>query len=148
LHQLQASLGLKDDSEGTYEDITNALKAQGFDEKKDKHTWDVVKEACVCCVDVSRKFCRYPAGRTWSMGTEYNIAWMLLHHAEEAMIEAADFDTLIREAKHDFMAIQGSHALLPPLARRRTWLSRVFRIKLTSTRLSCKVARRWNRQNE
>jgi len=108
LHQLQASLGLKDDCEGTAEDITSAMRAKGFDEKKDKHTWDVVKEAGVCCMDVSQKFCRYPAGRTWSMGTEYNIAWMLLHHAEEAMLEAADFDELMREAKHDFMAIQGS----------------------------------------
>ncbi len=108
LHQLQAMLGLSDDSEGNAEDIRCAMKAKGYDEKKDRHTWDVVEEACACCVDIERKFSAYPSGRTWSMGTEYNIVWALLHHAEEALIEAADFDSLLRTAKHDFMAIQGS----------------------------------------
>jgi hypothetical protein len=33
---------------------------------------------------------------------------VLLHHAEEALIEVQDVETVVREAQHDFLAIEGS----------------------------------------
>jgi hypothetical protein len=108
LHQLQVSLGLKSDVDVTSEEFNAIMKAAGFDKESDRHTWSVMQEAYVCYMDISRKLNSFPSGLIWSEGTGYNIAWALLHHAEEAMIEVTDIDTAIREAKHDFLAIQGS----------------------------------------
>ena len=108
LHQLQASLGLKGDVDGTSEEFNTIMKAAGFDKESDRHAWSVMQEAYVCCMDISRKLKSFPTGLIWSAGMGYNIAWALLHHAEEAMIEVTDIDTAIRGAKHDFLAIQGS----------------------------------------
>ena len=108
LHQLQASLGLKEDVDVTSEEFNTIMKASGFDKESDRHTWSVMREAYVCCMDISRRFKSFSTGLLWSAGTGYNIAWALLHHAEEAMIEVTDIDTAIRGAIHDFMAIQGS----------------------------------------
>jgi hypothetical protein len=108
LHQLQMSLGLKCDVDVTSEEFNAIMKAAGFDKDSDRHKWSVMQEAYVCCMDISRKLKSFPTGLIWSAGTGYNIAWALLHHAEEAMIEVTDIDTAIRGAKHDFLAIQGS----------------------------------------
>src|SRR6266567_3393950 len=108
LHQLQVSLGLGDDVDVTSEEFNAIMKAAGFDKESDRHTRSVMQEAYVCCMDTSRKLKSYPTGLIWSAGMGYNIAWALLHHAEEAMIEVTDIDTAIRGAKHDFLAIQGS----------------------------------------
>ena len=105
LHQLQASLGWKGDVDVTSEEFNTIMKASGFDKESDRHTWSVMQEAYVCCMDISRRFKSFPTGLLWSAGTGYNIAWALLHHAEEAMIEVTDIDTAIRGAIHDFMAI-------------------------------------------
>ncbi len=110
LHQLKASLGLKDYANGAYEeinDITTVMRNAGFDEQ-DKHQRDVLKEAYACCIDVSRKLYKFPTGMRWIIGSGYNSAWTLLHHAEEAMIEVADIEAAVRGAKHDFLAIQNS----------------------------------------
>jgi hypothetical protein len=110
LHQLQASLGMKDYADGAYEEIneiTPIVKDAGFN-VQNKHQRDVLKEAYVSCIDVSRKLYKFPAGIRWIIGTGYNSAWTLVHHAEEAMIEVADVEEAVREAKHDFLAIQGS----------------------------------------
>ncbi len=108
LHQLQASLGWKGDVDITSEEFNSIMKASGFDKESDRHTWNVVQEAYVCCMDICRRLKSFPTGLVWSEGTRYNSAWTLLHHAEEAMIEVTDIDTAIRGAKHDFLAIQGS----------------------------------------
>ncbi len=108
LHQLQASLGWKGDVDITSEEFNSIMKASGFDKESDRHTWNVVQEAYVCCMDICRRLKSFPTGLVWSEGTGYNSAWTLLHHAEEAMIEVTDIDTAIRGAKHDFLAIQGS----------------------------------------
>ena len=108
LHQLQASLGLKEDVDVTSEEFNTIMKASGFDKESDRHTWSVMQEAYVCCMDISRRFKSFSTGLIWSAGMGYNIAWALLHHAEEAMIEVTDIDTAIRGAIHDFLAIQGS----------------------------------------
>ncbi len=108
LHQLQASLGLKNDVDVPSEEFNSIMKAAGFDRESDRHTWSVVQEAYVCHMDICRKLKSFPAGLVWSTGTGYNSAWTLLHHAEEAMIEVTDVDTALRGAKHDFLAIQGS----------------------------------------
>ena len=110
LHQLKASLGMKDYADGAYEEINSietAMEHAGFKDKN-QHQWDVVKEAYACCIDISRKLYKFSAGTTWIIGTGYNSAWTLLHHAEEAMYEVADVETLVRGAKHDFLAIEGS----------------------------------------
>jgi hypothetical protein len=110
LHQLKARLGMKDYADDEYEEInelTTVMKDAGFD-IQNKHQWDVLKEAYASCIDVSRKLCKSPAGIRWVIGAGYNSAWTLLHHAEEAMIEVADIEEAVREAKHDFLAIQGS----------------------------------------
>ena len=110
LHQLKASLGMKDYADGAYEEINSietAMEHAGFKDKN-QHQWDVVKEAYACCIDISRKLDKFSAGTTWIIGTGYNSAWTLLHHAEEAMNEVADVETLVRGAKHDFLAIEGS----------------------------------------
>src|SRR5206468_3263485 len=108
LHQLQASLGLKDDVDVPSEEFNTIMKAAGFDRESDRHTWSVVQEAYVCHMDICRRLKSFPAGLVWNTGTGYNSAWTLLHHAEEAMIEVTDVDTALRGAKHDFLAIQGS----------------------------------------
>ena len=108
LHQLQVSLGLKDGVDVTSEEFNTIMKASGFDKESDRHTWSVMQEAYVCYMDISRRLKSFSTGLLWSAGTGYNIAWALLHHAEEAMIEVTDIDTAIRGAKHDFLAIQGS----------------------------------------
>jgi hypothetical protein len=108
LRQLQISLGLKDDVDITPEEFDTIMKAAGFDKESDRHKRSVLQEAYVCCTDISRKLKAHPAGLIWSAGTGYNIAWALLHHAEEAMIEVTDIDTVLRGAEHDFLAIQGS----------------------------------------
>ncbi len=110
LHQLKASLSMKDYADGAYEeieDITTVMKDAGFDEQN-KHQRDVLKEAYACCIEVSRKLYKFPAGIRWIIGSGYNSAWTLLHHTEEAMIEVADVETAVRGAKHDFLAIQDS----------------------------------------
>lgn len=110
LHQLKVSLGLKDYADGTYEeinDIDKVMEQAGFN-KNNKHQWGVVKEAYACCIDISRRLYKFSVGLPWIIGTEYNSVWTLLHHAEEVMIEVADPETLVRGAKHDFLAIQGS----------------------------------------
>jgi len=111
LHQLKASLGMKDYADGAYEEVNSietAMEHAGFKDKN-LHQWDVVREAYACCIDISRKLYKFSAGTTWIIGTGYNSAWTLLHHAEEAMYEVADVETLVRGAKHDFLAIEGSH---------------------------------------
>src|SRR5579859_1979461 len=108
LHQLQVSLGLGDDVDVTSEEYNTIMKVSAFDKESDRHKWSVMQEAYVCCKDISRGFKSFSTGLIWSAGTGYNIAWALLHHAEEAMIEVTDIDTVIRGAKHDFLAIQGS----------------------------------------
>jgi hypothetical protein len=110
LHQLKASLGMKDYADGAYEEInelTTVMKDAGFDELN-KHQRDVLKEAYASCIDVSRKLYKSPTGIRWIIGAGYNSAWALLHHAEEAMIEVAEVEEAVREAKHDFLAIQDS----------------------------------------
>lgn len=110
LHQLKFSLGMKDYANGAYEeinDMTTVMKDAGFDEQN-KHQRDVLKEAYACCIDVSRRLYKFPAGIRWITGSGYNSAWTLLHHAEEAMIEVADVEEAVRGAKHDFLAIQDS----------------------------------------
>ena len=81
------------------------IEHTGFDENN-KHQWEVVKEAYACCIDISRKLYTCSVGLPWIIGTGYNSAWTLLHHAEEAMIEVADVETTVRGAKHDFLAIR------------------------------------------
>src|SRR5438034_7811646 len=108
LNQLKLSLGLKNDVDVTSEEFNSIMKAAGFDRESDRHTWSVVQEAYVFCMGISRMLYSSPAGLIWSTGTGYNSAWTLLHHAEEAMIEVTDVDTVLRGAKHDFLAIQGS----------------------------------------
>src|SRR5260370_30496063 len=83
------------------------MEHAGFD-KHNKHKWNLVKEVYACCIDISRKLYKYPAGLPWIIGTGYNSAWTLLHHAEEVMIEVQDVENLVRGAKHDFLAIEGS----------------------------------------
>ena len=110
LHQLKASLGLKDYADGSYEEINSietVMNHAGFNEQN-KHQRDILKEAYACCIDISRKFYKFPAGLPWIMGTGYNDAWSLLHHAEEVMVEVQDVETVVRGAKHDFLAIEGS----------------------------------------
>ncbi len=110
LHQLKASLGLKDYADGSYEEINTIetiMNHAGFNEHN-KHQRDVLKEAYACCIDISRKLYKSPAGLPWIIGTGYNSAWALLHHAEEVMIEVQDVENLVRGAKHDFLAIEGS----------------------------------------
>ena len=110
LHQLKASLGLKDYADGSYEEINSietVMNHAGFNEHN-KHQRDVLKEAYACCIDISRKLYKSPAGLPWIIGTGYNSAWALLHHAEEVMIEVQDVENLVRGAKHDFLAIEGS----------------------------------------
>jgi hypothetical protein len=110
LHQLKASLGLKDYADGSYEEINSietVMNNAGFNEQN-KHQRDVLKEAYACCIDISRKFYKFPAGLPWIMGTGYNDAWSLLHHAEEVMVEVQDVETVVRGAKHDFLSIEGS----------------------------------------
>src|SRR3989440_3295092 len=110
LHQLKAGLGLKDYADGSYEEINTIetiMNHAGFNEHN-KHQRDVLKEAYACCIDISRKLYKSPAGLPWIIGTGYNTAWALLHHAEEVMIEVQDVENLVRGAKHDFLAIEGS----------------------------------------
>ncbi|HEX6110583.1 MAG TPA: hypothetical protein VFZ02_14310, partial [Ktedonobacteraceae bacterium] len=111
LHQLHASIGLNDYDDGSYDEIhllNKVMENAGFDENKHKHRWEVGKEVFACCIDISRKLYKFPAGLLWVIGSGYNCVWMLLHHAEEAMIEVTDVETVIRGAKHDFLSIQGS----------------------------------------
>jgi hypothetical protein len=111
LHQLQASIDLKDYDDGPYPEIhslNTVLENAGFDENKNKHRWEVGKEVFACCIDISCKLYKFPSGLLWAIGSGYNCLWMLLHHAEEAMIELSDVGTVIRGAKHDFLSIQGS----------------------------------------
>ena len=110
LHQMKASLDLKDYADSNYEEINTidtVMEHAGFD-KHNKHKWNLVKEAYACCIDISRKLYKSPVGLTWIIGTGYNSAWTLLHHAEEVMIEVADVVTVVRGAEHDFLAIEGS----------------------------------------
>jgi hypothetical protein len=110
LHQLKASLGMKDCADGAYEEsttIATLMQDAGCD-AGNKYQWNVLKEAYACCMDISRKLYKFPAGLRWIIGTEYNSAWTLLHHAEEVLIEAADVEAAVRGAKHDFLAIQDS----------------------------------------
>jgi hypothetical protein len=110
LHQLKASLGMKDYADGAYEEINSieaVMEHAGF-KKQNQHQWEVAKEAYACCIDISRKLYKFSAGPTWIIGTGYNSVWTLLHHAEEAMFEVTDVETLVRGARHDFLAIEGS----------------------------------------
>jgi len=110
LHQLKESLGLKDYADGSYEEINTietVMNQAGFDEYN-KHQKGVLKDAYACCIDISRQLYELPAGLPWIIGTGYNSVWMLLHHAEEVMIEVQDVENLVRGAKHDFLAIEGS----------------------------------------
>ena len=110
LHQLKASLGLKDYADGSYEEINTietVMSHAGFNGYT-KHQRDVLKEAYACCIDISRKLYKSPAGLPWIIGTGYNSVWALLHHAEEVMVEVQDVESLVRGAKHDFLAIEGS----------------------------------------
>jgi len=104
---------MKDYADGAYEEINSnetVMEHAGFKEKN-QHQWEVVKEAYACCIDISRKLYKFSAGTTWIIGTGYNSVWTLLHHAEEAMYEVADVETLVRGAKHDFLAIEGSQII-------------------------------------
>src|SRR5207237_7148673 len=97
LHQMKASLGLKDYGDGSYEEINSietVMNNAGFNEHN-KHQRDVLKEAYACCIDISRKLYKSPAGLPWIIGTGYNSAWALLHHAEEVMIEVQDVENLV-----------------------------------------------------
>src|SRR6266571_1912898 len=109
LRQLNAYLGLKDcaDSADVISEFEAAMKVAGFDQS-DKHKWNALKEAYTCCIDVGRKLCKGSVGLTWIIGTGYNSAWTLLHHAEEVLIEVTDVETVVRGAKHDFLSIQSS----------------------------------------
>jgi hypothetical protein len=110
LHQLKASLGMKDHADDALEEIntsTTAMLDSGSG-VHDKHTCNVLKEASACCIDISRKLYKFPAGLPWIIGTAYNSAWALLHHAEEVMIEVANVEEAVHGAKHDFLAIQDS----------------------------------------
>jgi len=112
LHQLKASLSLEGFADGDYEGIKSLktiMEHAGFDEKNNKHQWEVVKEAYACCIEISRMLYKFPSGLRWVVGMGYNTAWTILHHGEEAMIEVADIGTVIRGAKHDFLSIQGSY---------------------------------------
>lgn len=109
LHQLKASLGMKDFAKNSYEETTldavdEILKNAGTNE----HKKSALREAYTCCIDISRKLYQSRVGLAWTIGTGYNSAWTLLHHAEEVMIEVADVQTVIRGAEHDFLAIEGS----------------------------------------
>lgn len=110
LHQLKVSLSIKDYDDDAYEEIneiTTVMDGAGFKESNE-HKREVVKEAYACCIDISRKLYKGSTGQPWIIGTGYNSAWVLLHHAEEVMIEVADVETVVRGAKHDFLAIQDS----------------------------------------
>lgn len=108
LHQLKAALKLEGDVHNASGDTTKIMQDEAFDEEHEKHKRGVMNEARVCYMDVSEKLNVSSVGHSWSTGEEYISAWMLLHHAEEALIEVEDIDTVLRGAKHDFLAIQGS----------------------------------------
>ncbi len=110
LHQLKASLNLKDYDDDAYEEIDEikiVMDDAGFNHCSE-HKREVLKEAYACCIDISRKLYKFSTGLPWIIGTGYSSAWALLHHAEEVMIEVADVETVVRGAKHDFLAIQDS----------------------------------------
>jgi len=84
-------------------------------------------DAYACYIDIRKMLQQYPAGLLWTLGTGYNSAWSLLHHAEEALIEWECVPEVIRGAIHDKLAIQGSaisdkDELLDKLARAVTTL--------------------------
>ncbi len=110
LHQLNVYLGITDYANRAYEEINElatVMRKAGFDEHN-KYQWEVLKEAYACCLDVSRKLYRHSIGLSWILGTGYNSVWRLLHHAEEVLIEAMDAKAAVRQAKHDFLSIEGS----------------------------------------
>src|ERR1700730_4149057 len=110
LHQLKSSLNLRDYDNDAYEEINEmntVINEAGFNHCSE-HKREVLKEAYACCIDISRKLYKFSTGLPWIIGTGYNSAWALLHHAEEVMIEVADVETVVRGAKHDFLAIQDS----------------------------------------
>ena len=84
-------------------------------------------DAYACYIDIRKMLQQYPASLVWALGTGYNSAWSLLHHAEEALIEWECVPEVIRGAIHDKLAIQGSaisdkDELLDKLARAVTTL--------------------------
>ncbi|HXX78094.1 MAG TPA: hypothetical protein VEI53_06375 [Ktedonobacteraceae bacterium] len=110
LHQLEVRLGINELAGGIGDgaDTNNTDTQQTGISKCDKHRSDLVKEASVCCNDIRQRLKNFPVGFAWIIGTGYNSAWTLLHHAEEVMIEVADVETVAHEANHDFLAIEGS----------------------------------------
>jgi len=107
LHQLNSYLGITDYANNKYDeinDIQTVMKNAGL-YKNNSHLTDALKEAYDCCIGISRKLCKFPTGLSWIIGTAYNKAWNLIHHAEEVIIEIESLDTAVRDAKHDFLAI-------------------------------------------
>lgn len=120
LCQLRANLGIDDSDnelkalEAEYGDIKVAVE-----KIKDLQPKNVGGAACdsnqvaqtdayACYIDIRKMLQQYPAGLLWTLGTGYNNAWILLHHAEEALIEWECLPEVIRGAIHDKLAIQGS----------------------------------------
>ena len=65
-------------------------------------------EVYTACEEMNRKLHTSPAGLPWSLGFGYINLWRLLHHAEEALIEIAPIEEVIRGAMHNKLAIKGS----------------------------------------
>ena len=120
LCQLKANLGIEDSDdalkalEGKYGDIRAAVaKIKDLQPKNvGGGTCDsnqvAQTDAYACYIDIRKMLQQSPAGLLWTLGTGYNNAWSLLHHAEEALIEWECVPEVIRGAIHDKLAIQGS----------------------------------------
>lgn len=116
LAQLKASLALKSEKgdltiwEQKPGDIkVRALKPNNaVDETLTARNIEALKAAYTCYIDICKMLCLSSAGMLWITGAGYINAWTLLHHAEEALIEAQSIEEVIRGAIHDKLAIQGS----------------------------------------
>lgn len=110
LHQLNSYLGMHDCHTDEYDEINEietVMEKAGFKEKE-QHIVDALKDAYTYRTEISRKLYQSPTGLSWITGTAYHKIWYLIHQSEEAIFENLDDTSLIREAKHDFLAIQGS----------------------------------------
>ena len=120
LCQLKANLGIEDSDgelkalEEKYVDIKEAVgKIKDLQPKNVgggtcASNQIALTDAYACYIDIRKMLRQYPAGLLWALGTGYNNAWSLLHHAEEALIEWESVSEVIRGAIHDKLAIQGS----------------------------------------
>lgn len=67
-----------------------------------------LETVCESLIAVNKQLASKDQSLSWTMGVGYLKAWYFVHQAEEAMLDIAPREYVIREALHDESAINGS----------------------------------------